>query len=215
MKNIQQEITEYLVKKYKPMAIFLTGSRAKGNARPDSDWDLIVLNRKRSAYTGQLFKGQELDMHLKKPAEIKNNILANRWAPYSAVRVLYDNSKGLAARILKSTAAAYKKGPITLTAIELETQKRFDARKLRKLAVYKDEPAVFFDYVSIYFHESIYHWFLLNRIWPLDTPHALELIKLKDKNLYQLLQTLAGSVSAQQKIKAAKKIFAKFYGAEA
>lgn len=40
---MEQEITDYLVEKFKPEAVLLHGSRATGHAREHSDWDFILL----------------------------------------------------------------------------------------------------------------------------------------------------------------------------
>ena len=141
--NIEEQIVNYLVKKYNPQAIFLTGSRAKGYAREDSDWDITLLSKNSTAYIGELFNGQELDMRMKQLSDIKNNILANRWSPYQAVKILYDKSNGRAEKIAQTTMLAYKKGPKKLSKREYEARERFDRRKLKKLIVYQNNQALF------------------------------------------------------------------------
>lgn len=43
MQNTLQSITHLITAEFEVDAIYLYGSRAKGSARPDSDWDLAVL----------------------------------------------------------------------------------------------------------------------------------------------------------------------------
>ncbi len=45
-----QHLVDDLVEKLKPTAIWLFGSRAEGRARPDSDWDVIVVSESEVAH---------------------------------------------------------------------------------------------------------------------------------------------------------------------
>jgi hypothetical protein len=46
------EVVSRLVKALNPVAIYLFGSRARGTARPDSDFDLIVVTRPEEGEAG-------------------------------------------------------------------------------------------------------------------------------------------------------------------
>lgn len=153
----QEQIVAHLVNKYKPLAILLTGSRAKGYAKQDSDWDLIILTNGKNEYAGELFLGEELDTHLKDIKEIQKNILDNNWSPYQAIDVLYDHTNGRVRKIVTTTIKSFKKGPPSLSKLDHEARKNFDRRKIKKLEHLLENQNAFFEYLGIFFNAIIAH----------------------------------------------------------
>ena len=59
------EVTSILKNEFKPKRIFLFGSRANGNAHPDSDYDFVlVVDSTRKARIENMIRGKELIRHL-------------------------------------------------------------------------------------------------------------------------------------------------------
>ncbi len=202
--NLEAQIVKHLVKKYKPLAIFLIGSRARDYARGDSDWDIIILTKNRNEYLGELFMEQELDIHLKKISDIKNDVLRNHWNPYEKVRLTYDHSHGKARKILDTTAKVYARGPKKLSPSEYQARERWDKRKLAKVIRYQLDPMLFFHHLGLLFQEISTHWFELKGRWSQDPLHAFEFFKSHDKKFYNLLKAISGPGASSKKIQAAR-----------
>lgn len=209
--NSEDDITNYLKRKYKPLAIFLTGSKAEGTATEFSDWDIIMLTKNQSAYVGEAYKNYDLDVTLKKIDSLENFTLATRWSPYKSIKILYDNSGTLAKKIVKNTLASYHKGRPKLNKQELEARIKFDARRLKKIEVYRHIPGAFMHNLTIFHDETIGHWFELREQWIPNIPEALAYIEKHDKKFYKLLSILSSHQNTSQKLKAATAIYKHLY----
>lgn len=87
------EIVEYLTKKYKPLAILLTGSRVYGKPRPDSDWDIIIITERKKDRIKKLWHGHHLDVTVLHRNYFARNF-APDWAPPIAKgRIIMDTDK--------------------------------------------------------------------------------------------------------------------------
>lgn len=74
------EIVERLISKFNPTRIYLFGSRARGDARPDSDYDFlieiakipdgVVINRQSITWLSD-FQGAEVQIHVRSPGRLE------------------------------------------------------------------------------------------------------------------------------------------------
>lgn len=77
--RIVQDLVRRIVRAVDPMKVILFGSRARGDARPDSDFDLLVVResdepryaRSRSIYTALADLPVEVEVMFYTPAEIE------------------------------------------------------------------------------------------------------------------------------------------------
>ncbi|HMA24862.1 MAG TPA: nucleotidyltransferase domain-containing protein, partial [Gemmatimonadaceae bacterium] len=75
------EITQALVERAQPSRIILFGSRARGDARPDSDYDIVVelefddfhaCRTRLYSAVDDVCRGAQVDILLRKPGQIEN-----------------------------------------------------------------------------------------------------------------------------------------------
>ena len=59
-----KKIVHYLEKQYKPLVILLTGSRAYGKPKVESDWDMVVITESTTDRIKSEWEGLSLDIHI-------------------------------------------------------------------------------------------------------------------------------------------------------
>lgn len=94
------DLIPYLCEKYAPKAILLHGSRARGDAFEDSDYDLALIIGNPEQVRPEYYEGCALDIGGISPAE---TIVKSGQTPIWPVVALYDDEHGLGKLLAKRT----------------------------------------------------------------------------------------------------------------
>ncbi len=95
-KNITRKIKETILKTDSSAQIILYGSRARGDAKKDSDWDVLILVDKRKVTFGdeQVFRHNLYDLTLETGQSISAFVYSKKeWNTTQSVTPLYQNIK--------------------------------------------------------------------------------------------------------------------------
>ena len=106
------DIVTHLLSKYSPKAILLHGSRARGDAFEQSDYDLALITENPERVKPEIYKGYALDVG---GVSSKETILKAGQTPLWPCYVLYDDADGLGERLAKRTQFVFTQGPVPLT----------------------------------------------------------------------------------------------------
>ncbi|MBI2086656.1 MAG: nucleotidyltransferase domain-containing protein [Candidatus Zambryskibacteria bacterium] len=201
---MEGKIIKYIKTEHDPEVILLAGSRAKGKETSGSDWDIFLLGPKKGNGGFIDFEGERLDITFKNwPDEDKPLTIPS--GPLWPLKILLDNSEGKLSKVLTKTEEDFSKGPLTLYKNGvLERFEKLDSWKL-KIEKYCDNPMVEFFYAGVFYEFAIRAWFELQDKWSLAPVEAIRVIKLEDKDFYELLNSFTTSISAER-IKFTKQI---------
>lgn len=201
-----EKITEHLQKTYKPNAILLHGSRARGKERVHSDWDFVFLYYTPGQYQNgrEVFAGQniEFSMHVL-PVEDIYNGFSNK---LQVAQVVYEeNSEG--SDLLKRAAAYYEQG-VYWTKEKLTDHKIWMQGRVGGMEDNLDNPMLFAKYHADFYQRVFNYWY-----WVLQNVHsqpfyiAIEEVAEKDSEYFELVQRFATTDTAsEQKVTVAKEI---------
>lgn len=181
------DIVTYLRKKYCPKAILLHGSRARGDAFDQSDYDLALIVENPDQVRPEHYQGQALDTSGISSTE---PILKSGQTPIWPCLVLYDDGDGLGKRLTKQTEDAFKQGPVALTKEEFENRRNFSKRLIQRIQGRGQDPMIRFYYMGDFYPRILRYWCELNRRWTLSAHLLLPLIAAEDPMFYQDLQDL-------------------------
>ena len=204
---MEKEIISYIRDEYNPDAIVLAGSRIKGTAQEDSDWDLWVLGSENNASGFFHFKGTLLDITTKNWPE-EGKPLTTPYSPVWPLNVLWDASNGRLASLLKTTEEAFNKGPLDLYKSGVLERFAKLSRWQGKMKKYQAEPMVECFYANIFYEFAIRAWFELQNKWVLAPAESIPYIKNNDQEFFELLRTFVITESLNRG-KVAQDIFRK------
>lgn len=110
MKNNKglKEITQYLSKRYKPLAILMTGSRVYGKPRPDSDWDILVITKEKKDRIKKPWHGYNLDINVVHKNYFKRNF-ASDWAPPISKSIIIKDTDNIGRNLIDFMRQRLKK----------------------------------------------------------------------------------------------------------
>jgi hypothetical protein len=182
-----ENLITYLKEKYSPKAILLHGSRARGDALDESDYDLALITDKPDLIRPESYNGCALDMDGVSPTE---KILKAGQTPIWPCLVLFDDADGLGERLANQTHEAFEKGPLPLTKEELENRYNFSKRLLQRIQGRGLDPLVRFYYLGDFYRRSLRYWCELNQEWTMSVYILFPFIAKKDPVFYQYLQDL-------------------------
>jgi len=107
--GVLPRLLQHLRKRYRPHAILLYGSRARGAGNAESDWDLLLLRKSGRVRDVRDFEGLALDVFVESDAIARRPATADLLRLRGA-RVLLDE-RGDARRLLRRVEALAKRGP--------------------------------------------------------------------------------------------------------
>jgi predicted nucleotidyltransferase len=205
----KQEIVDYLRKVYKPSAIILHGSRATGNEREHSDWDIFLIfketptkNKGRERIVGEDVEWKVLTIPID-----DNKIYDNAGVFLQYAEVLWEEET-VGTDLMNQAKRVYSLG----SQIDPQTHDACRQFLEHKLNGMKDDVAVN-DYALFLKHH--YEFFLRAVNWWFEILHnenqkpfyiAFPTIKERDLEYYGLLMALCGDCSKSEKIEAGTKI---------
>ena len=211
----EQEIIKFLKKRYNVKAIVIVGSRAIGDYKSGSDWDIYIFSDKkfRKETPNEFYnvlpsslKNEDLDIY-------KNSmdVASYGWKLWRDLRnskIVFDTN-GFAKKLIVKVLKLYKKGPKKWTK-EYAQGRVYKAQRYMKK--FKDslkdkKNGELFMRICWHYSENIIDWwFGIRREWPMRIRDAFPYIKNKDPKFYAQLKKVFNETSYKVKIDAFKKI---------
>ncbi len=215
MQEIEQKIVEYLKEKYNPLGIILHGSRARGDAGKNSDWDLLVLvtdDFEQVSYGGEI-DGQVIDPKIVKAPIMeaffkKHNYLIPALA---GGKILFDVNENALSTI--NFAKKLDDKGMDLSSLEIENRRQFMLRSLGRLTDSLENIELFnYRIGNDFASRAIDWWFMvLNNKWSESARIALETIKKDDPEYFSWIEIILGNKDSQSKLVACENVYKKLF----
>lgn len=210
MENIEQKLTQYVIKKYNPVAILLHGSRASGNARKHSDWDFAILVNEKISANREIIDDQNIEFRvlvLPLMDEIENQWLVLR---KGNVKILHDPQNKTSEIIEKITT--FYNLPREFSEEDIKGHGAWFRSQIDGMIDYKNEQEAFFRKLSELYPRTIMYWFhFIQYTYMPQVYYSLPMIENKDPDYYNYIKILAGNYSSDEKISAAEKIYKRIW----
>lgn len=208
---MQENIIEYLKEKYKPNAIILHGSRARGKEREHSDWDFVFL------YTspGQGQNGRELfeNQNIEFSSHILpfTDILEEFSNKLQVAKVVYEEGS-VGTDLLTEATAFYQKGVYWSEEV-IGSHKLWMRGRIGGMEDNVDNEMVFAKYHADFYQRVFNYWY-----WILQNIHsqpfyvAVEEVSKHDHEYYELIKQFASAeVALAEKVKISEKIYNRLF----
>lgn len=182
-----EDLVAYLRTKHHPKAILLHGSRARGDAFEESDYDFALITQQPDLARPEFYNGCALDVSGVSPTE---KILMSGQTPTWPCLVLFDDADCLGEHLANQTHEAFEKGPLPLTREELENRCNFSKRLLQRIQGRGADPLVRFYYMGDFYQRFLRYWCELNQEWTMSVHLLLPRIVAEDSVFYQHLKDL-------------------------
>lgn len=186
----EQEITQYLVKKYQPHAVLLHGSRAAGvNVTPETDWDIALIMANPEQVLPERIGECRLDVD---GIPVEQLSLTSNTTPCLPMRVLYDDALGLGRRLVENNQQIFDKGPSPLTEQEITNRRNHLDRLVWRLNKRQADPVSSLGYKGDIIHLACRYWCQLQGKWPQAIYRVVLMIEQEDPEFFALLKALDG-----------------------
>ncbi len=206
MPQIPSTIISHIESTYAPDVIILHGSRARGTAAANSDWDFFLVSKVKTPDTTELIDGQKVDVDVfSGPLDER---LVSEWChilrPGNVV-VIKDSADGIGRQFVEKAERRYAEGR-KLSNLEKNNRKTRMLGYLRKIKRADDE-GVFFLYLGFYYEMAIKFWFeLLHNAYQPPIYEALSHLRTEDRPYAEFLAILSGEYPRAEKVRACEKI---------
>ena len=197
LNNKKQAIIKFLKKRYSAEVIIFVGSRAVGDYKKNSDWDVYLFTHKAlpketpdefERALPKILKGEDIDEY-KYDFNVANYSL-ELWKDLRNSVVVLDTIDSFGEKLRKKAQELYKKGPNKWTATYAQGRVYKARRYMKKFKDnYDDKNYVeLFLRFSWHYSENIINWwFGIRREFPLRPQQAFPYIKKKDPKFYREL----------------------------
>lgn len=208
---MEQEIIKYLQNKYGAEVIILEGSRAAGQERADSDWDLYVFTYDSKHKSGRdQFEGQSLDVVVKHLPLENESMLQNSYGPLRAMRVLLDNKEMFGQILVTATEERIHQPRPALTTEELTNRKIRLQGLLNKMAHTSGALENFY-YTALFYELVMRYWFEVHQLWTLHPREAVPCMQERDPGFVSLLETFVREGHKEARDRNARAIYEKLF----
>lgn len=181
------QISSYLYKKYTPKAILLHGSRARGDAVENSDYDLSLITESPEQIRPEIYKRMQLDVG---GISTSQEILKSGSTPVWPCIIVFDDEDGLGKKLAQHNKDAFLKGPPPLTPEELENRRNFSTRLIRRIQGRGKAPLIRLYYLSDFYQRALRYWCEINKKWTMSAHLTLARIETDDPIFYEYLKDL-------------------------
>ncbi len=208
--ELTERITQHLQEKYHPEAIILHGSRARGENRENSDWDLYVFVSDKNVHGGpETFEDQQLDICILEVLFKENNVI-ELFGPRLRYAVILHDTKGFAERLLADAATLYKQGR-QLSDADVENRKRRFMRMLSRIEGSVQNDTLFFYHAGSFFEAVVRYWFEMRNEWSEPPYTAFPIIKEKDPAFFSLLEIIASRAPNADRAAAFREVYQRLF----
>jgi hypothetical protein len=181
------KIRNYLLEKYAPEAIFLHGSRVRGDAADTSDYDIVMITSDANDIFSHDFEGMMLDIAA---YPLNTHILeVGNKVPNWPLKILHDTND-IGKRIYEETELAYKNGPTLLSEQEWKNRINYTERLIDKIKARGNNVSIRRYYLSDFYMRAVRYWFEKKNRWTVSPYRALPLIQAEDPDFFIELQNL-------------------------
>lgn len=216
MEQKKKFIVDFLTRKYKAKVIILVGSRAVGDHKPNSDWDIYVFSDKECP------KETPQEFYNSLPKELKNehlDVYQNSTDTKTYSDKLYRDlrnseilldSNNFGEKLRKKALEIYKKGPEKWTK-EYAQGRFYKAerymKKFEDILIREHYPELFLRICSHYEENLIPWWFGIRNKFQLRPQQAFPYINEKDPKFYNKIEILTSDkTNYRDKINAIKEM---------
>ncbi len=208
-RDTERQIVTHLIKKYKPLAIYLSGSRANCRNRPDSDWDFHLVVDDSFRPVSEVFNSLSIDIKYLVKSKIKNSIVDTPYSPAVPFKCLYRHKRSEVALLdlERRTEEEYRKGPKKWTKSH---KKENQLRVLRFMEAAEgniNNPIASFRHLCKFFDLVTLYWFGLRRQWSQPIYLAVHIFKEEDPDFYKHLMSVSQEKSFKKKIQLLRNVY--------
>ncbi|MHA1186477.1 MAG: hypothetical protein ACTSXA_13380 [Candidatus Heimdallarchaeota archaeon] len=211
-------IIDHYKNRYKADVLIVVGSRAVGDYKPKSDWD-IYLFTDADPYPNESFQEainanpeilRDEDIDLYWNTMDSSTYPSKLWRDLRNSKVVFDNQVGYGEKLREKALEMYKKGPEKWTTDYAYGRILKARRYMKKFEAHieeKEYDELFLRFAWHYSENIIDWWFGIRQEFPLRPQQAFPYIKNQDPEFYQELQVIVSDkTSYEEKIDAFKKI---------
>ncbi|NHJ48720.1 MAG: nucleotidyltransferase domain-containing protein [Asgard group archaeon] len=221
-----QVIIDYFKTKYKAKVIIIVGSRAVGDFKPKSDWDIYMFTDVEDEHNEtfqefieaypSILRDDDIDLYWHS-MEI-DSYPPKLWRDLRSSKVVLDTSKGFGEKLREKALELYEKGPVKWSkdyAFGRTVKARRYMKKFEAHLADKEYEELFLR-ISWHYSENIIEWwFGIRQEFPLRPQQAFSYIKEKDLEFYDELQkVVSDKTSYREKVDAFKKIHDLLFNSE-
>tara|TARA_Y100000310_G_scaffold345243_1_gene463061 strand:+ start:2160 stop:2801 length:642 start_codon:yes stop_codon:yes gene_type:complete len=203
----EEKILNHL-QKYKPQAVILHGSRAKGIERSSSDWDLYVLTTEAEEEWKPLIEtvyGADLDVDIIRLPVANDKLMEFFGATLMHSKILMDSEQGDAKELIAKVQEKYAKGRV-VSKEEMESSLSHMRRVVDRLQETEEGSGVFEYHLSVLYQIAVQYWFEIHKEWSRPIYEALPFIQEKDSAYHGHLSTIYGKNDGVAKREAARQL---------
>ncbi len=193
--NTEQELTEYLKEKYKPIAIVLHGSRANGMARDHSDWDFAIFTKQDAKpLTREIIFGANIELK-----QIILPVPEDKFLGFffrtENTKILHD-PESIAANLLELNDSKVRAGN-QFSADDRTKRYAFLCSALDGIGDYADQPLNLFDKKIDFYTRVVDAWFRFFKN-EFEPSHyiAFPRIEEEDPEFYALIEQFVSKTDA-------------------
>lgn len=205
---MEQKLVEYFQEKYNPLAIILHGSRARGMARPHSDWDvlMVVKDKPNTALHGDVFEGEMIDPEFL-VLPLSDEHILEHLHKFQNVKILLD-TENVGSSLIQRADIFTAQG-INLTKVEIENCKHFLLRAIYRLEDTLDDDMLFhYRFWKDCFSRAFKYWYeIKHNQYQKPLYIARQEIAEKDPEYFEMIKPLWESNDNKTKLETAKKFF--------
>ncbi len=204
--NTKQQLTDYVLERYAPVAIVLHGSRAIGLAKEHSDWDMLIFTNKKVDARREIQFGQNIDI-AQVVLPIADNKIESTFGFYfrkENTEILYDPTN-IAVELMAKNEEILKAGNV-FTDDDRIARYAFMQSALNGVRDYIGEPLIVFSKKSEFYEKGISAWFrFLHSAFRPSNYIGFPYIQKEDPAFFAMLQEFIAD-NSQNSIAAGERI---------
>ncbi len=220
--KIEKKVIDFLVNEYSAEAILFVGSRAIGDFKQNSDWDIWVFTNQKNkipAYKLQKrydLENEDLDLYFASTKQIFDwNIFGVK---LMFNKIVYD-PKGIAKKIVEKAKRVYEKGPSKwerqYALWRIDKVKRYE-NKFKDLLKEKNYLELYERIANAVLETTFVWWYGIRKEWPPRPQKMFSDLKKRDLKFYNYLKKISSNKTSQKKrIKLLRRLHRYFFSSKA
>lgn len=218
----EKNVVDFLKKEYNAKAIIFVGSRATGDFKKNSDWDIWVFTNKKNTRLSYKMKEKygmedyDLDLYFASP---KQKFTWKKFGiKFRFHKIVYD-PYGIAKEIVKKALKEYSKGPEKWTKQyalnRIEKVKRYE-NKFNDLINEKNYPELYKRLADHFLENTYVWWYGVRGEWVPRPQQMFDDLKKRDKKFYNYIKRFSSDNTTQkQRVKIIKNLHRYFFNSKA
>jgi len=218
----EQKVVDFLRKEYNAKAIIFVGSRAIGDFKENSDWDIWVFTNKTNTNLSYEerekagMKGYDLDLYFASPKQ------KFTWKKFGIKlrfhKIVYD-PYNIAKEVVKKALKEYSKGPEKWTKQyalgRIEKVKGYE-NKLYDLMKKRNYPELYKRLADHFLENTYVWWYGIRGEWVPRPQQMFDDLKRRDRKFYDHIKKFSSDKTTQtQRVKIIKNLHRYFFNTKA